>query len=161
EDAKALFNFKATCKESTWTTYEVGLRNFFGFCRQVGLKSPRDVEIVHITSYIDFLKKAGLAKRTINLYLSAASSFFDFLMQPMDTKGTQLIQSNPFHSIKKARPQIQAYEKESNLRELSMDEYRRILATCDPATVLGKRDRAIIRLIFWTTRRRKEIVNLK
>src|SRR4029078_9055247 len=87
--------------------------------------------------------------------------FFDFLMQPMDTKGTQLIQSNPFHSIKKARPQIQAYEKESNLRELEMDEYRRILASCDPATVLGKRDRAIIRLIFWTTRRRKEIVNLK
>ncbi len=161
EDAKALFNFKATCRESTWTTYEVGLRNFFGFCRQVGLKSPRDVETTHITSYIEYLKNGGLAKRTINLYLSAAASFFDFMMQPIDTKGTQLIQSNPFHSVKKARPKVQAYEKETNLRELSMDEYRKILATCDLGTVLGKRDHAIIRLIFWTTRRRKEIVNLK
>lgn len=161
EDAKALFNFKATCRESTWITYEVGLRNFFGFCRQVGLKSPRDVEITHITSYIEYLKTAGLAKRTINLYLSAAASFFDFMLQPVDTKGTKLIESNPFHSIKKARPKVQAYEKENDLRELSMDEYRKILATCDPATVLGKRDHAIIRLIFWTTRRRKEIVNLK
>jgi len=161
DDAKALFNFKATCRESTWTTYEVGLRNFFGFCRQVGLKSPREVETTHITSYIEFLKTAGLAKRTINLYLSSAASFFDFMMQPMDTKGTQLIQSNPFHSVKKARPKVQAYEKETHLRELTMDEYRKILATCDRATVLGKRDHAIIRLIFWTTRRRKEIVNLR
>lgn len=161
EDAKALFDFKVTCTESTWETYEVGLRNFFSFCQALGLKSPREVETTHITSYIEFLKKDGFAKRTINLYVSAASSFFEFMMQPRDTKGTQLIVSNPFHSVKKARPKIQKYEKETHLRELRLEEYREILDTCDQKTVMGKRDYAIIRLIFWTTRRRQEIVNLK
>lgn len=161
EDAKALFDFRATCKESTWKTYEVGLRNFFSFCLGLGLRSPRQVEITHITSYIAFLKEGGMAGRTINLYLSSASSFFDFMMQPRDTAGTSLIKSNPFHSVRNARPKIQPYHKETMLREMTLEEYRAILDTCLTTTVLGKRDRAILRLIFHTTRRRREIVNLR
>lgn len=161
EDAKALFDFKATYGKSSWTTYEVGLRNFFGFCKALGLRSPRQVEITHITSYIDWLKNEEYAKRTINNYLSAASAFFDFMMQPRDTAGTALIKSNPFHSIKKARPKVEPYEQENDLRRLSIEEYRAMLRACDRTTVLGKRDYAILRLAFNTTRRRQEIVKLR
>lgn len=159
--AMALYDFKATKKPSSWLTYEVALRDFFSFLQQIGVMSPDQVTTTHITSYIAFLKNEKKADRTIRLYAAAASSFFDYLLRPRDTQGTAIIKSNPFNSIKDALPKIQAYERSNNLKELSLEDYQKILATCDSKTLLGLRDRAILSLIFWTIRRRKEISRLK
>src|SRR6266404_7226984 len=80
--AMALFDFKSTKKESTWETYEVALRDFFGFLAKTGLESPVEVTRTHLSSYIDYLRQAGKADRTIRLYCAAASSFFEFLCRP-------------------------------------------------------------------------------
>lgn len=159
--AMALFDFKSTKKESSWTTYEVALRDFFGFLSAVGLKSPVEVTRTHLTSYVDYLKKSGKADRTIRLYCSAASSFFDFLARPMDTQGTALIKSNPWRGIKDSLPKVKAYEKSTNLREFVVEEYHKLLATCDRSTVIGKRDYAIMTTTLWTTRRRQEIARIR
>lgn len=161
EIAMALHDFKAMKKESSWVTYEVALRDFFGFLAQTGLKNPVDVTRTHLTSYIDYLKKAGKADRTIRNYCAAASSFFQFLARPYDTKGTALIQSNPWNSIKGSLPEVKAYERSNNLREFNVTEYHQMLATCDRSTVLGKRDYAIMTTTLLTTRRRQEIARLR
>lgn len=157
----SLYDFKATKKESSWTTYEVALRDFFRFLTAVGLKSPVDVTRTHLTSYIDFLKKEGKADRTIQLYCSAASSFFDFLARPVDTKGTALIISNPWKSVRDALPTIRAYERNDNLREFVEEEYQKLIKTCDLKTVIGKRDYAIMTTTLWTCRRREEIARIR
>lgn len=159
--AMALFDFKAIKKASSWTTYEVALRDFFGFLEALGVKSPSQVIRTHLTSYIDYLRKEGKADRTIRLYCTANSSFFDFLARPTDTQGTAIIKSNPWKSIREALPKIQAYEKVDDRRELSVDEYQAILGTCDRSTLMGKRDYAIISLAFYTIRRRQEIARLQ
>lgn len=157
----ALYDFKATKKHSSWETYEVALRDFFQFLALTGLQSPADVTRTHLTSYIEFLKSEKKADRTIRNYCAAASSFFEFLARPMDTKGTALIQSNPWKSVKEALPTINAYEKSDNLREMNVEEYKAILATCDLTTIIGKRDYAIMATTLWTTRRRQEISRMK
>lgn len=159
--AMALFDFKAVKKASSWTTYEVALRDFFGFLEQIGVRSPNEVTRTHLTSYIDYLKGEDKADRTIRLYCTANSSFFEFLARPMDTKGTSIIKSNPWKSIREALPRVQAYEKVDDRRELSVEEYQAILRTCDRSTLIGKRDYAIISLAFYTIRRRQEIARLR
>lgn len=159
--AMALFDFKATVTGESWKTYDVALRDFFEFLGRVGVTSPEAVETTHITSYIAYLKQEKKAARTIRCYIAAASSFFDFLMRPRDTKGTTIIKSNPFLSVKEALPKVQAYIRENPLPELTLENYQAILATTASDTVLDFRDRAVLSLIFWTTRRRKEIVRLK
>lgn len=159
--AMALFDFKATVTKESWKTYDVALRDFFEFLIRVGVHSPEAVTTTHITSYIAYLEHENKAARTIRCYVAAASSFFDFLMRPRDTKGSQIIKSNPFLSVKEALPKVQAYIKENALPELTMEHYQLILATTASDTVLDFRDRAILSLIFWTTRRRKEIVRLR
>lgn len=157
----SLHDFKATKKASSWATYEVALRDFFRFLASVGLRSPVDVTRTHLTSYIDFLRKDGYADRTIQLYCSAASSFFDFLARPVDTKGTAIILSNPWKSVRDALPTVRAYERADNLREFVEDEYQKLLRTCDLKTVIGKRDYAIMTTTLWTCRRRQEIARIK
>lgn len=158
--AMALYDFKSTKKASSWVTYEVALREFFRFLGAVGLQSPVQVTRTHLTSYVDFLRKSGKADRTIRNYCAAASSFFDFLARPMDTQGTALIVSNPWKSIKEVLPHIKAYEKSNNLREFTVEEYHKLLATCNRKTVIGKRDYAIMTTTLWTTRRRQEIARI-
>jgi len=159
--AMALYDFKSTKKPSSWVTYEVALRDFFAFLTLVGLKSPVDVTRTHLTSYVDHLKKMGKADRTVRLYCSAASSFFDFLARPMDTQGNALIKSNPWKGLKDTLPKVKAYEKKSNLREFNVDEYHKLLQTCDRSSVIGKRDYAIMTTTLWTTRRRQEIGRIR
>lgn len=159
--AMALFDFKATVTPASWTTYEVALRSFFTFLGLTGLTSPDEVTTTHITSYIASLRQDKKAPRTIRCYVAAASSFFDFLTRPRDTHGTSIVKSNPFLSVKEALPKIQAYVKENPLPELSMEHYQMVLATASGQSVLDLRDRAILSLIFWTARRRKEIVKLR
>lgn len=159
--AMALFDFKSTKKKSSWVTYEVALREFFRFLAATGLQTPVAVTRTHLTSYIDHLRQKEFADRTIRNYCSAASSFFDFLAQPMDTMGTALIVSNPWKGIKDALPEIKAYEKSSNLREFTVEEYHKLLATCNRKTVIGKRDYAIMTTTLWTTRRRQEIARIR
>lgn len=159
--AMALYDFQATVTPQSWTTYEVALRTFFTFLGGIGLHSPDEVTTTHITSYIAYLRQEKKAPRTIRCYVAAASSFFDFLTRPRDTKGNSIVKSNPFLSVKEALPKIQAYIKENPLPELSMEHYQMILATASGPSVLDLRDRAILSLIFYTARRRKEIVRLK
>lgn len=159
--AMALFDFQATVTPASWTTYEVALRTFFSFLGQTGLSSPDEVTTTHITSYIAYLRQEKKAPRTIRCYIAAASSFYDFLTRPRDTHGTSIVKSNPFLSVKEALPRIQAYVKENPLPELSMENYQMILATASGQSVLDLRDRAILSLVFYTARRRKEIVRLK
>jgi integrase len=159
--AMALFDFKATVRKSSWTTYEVALRDFFGFLEQVGVRSPECVVTTHLTSYLEYLRQEGKADRTICCYAGAISSFYDFLMRPMDTKGTCIIKSNPWNSIRDALPKIQPYVKANPLVELSIEDYRKILATCGADALMDIRDRAILSLILWTIRRRKEIIRLR
>lgn len=159
--AMALYDFKSTKKPSSWVTYEVALRDFFDFLGETGLNSPVEVTRTHLTSYIDYLKQRNLADRTIRNYCAAASSFFDFLARPMDTQGTALIKSNPWKGIKDSLPKVKAYERKTSLREFAIEEYHKLLATCDRSTVIGKRDYAIMTTTLWTTRRRQEIARIR
>ncbi len=159
--AMALYDFRATKKQSSWETYEVALRTFFTFIGQLGLRSPDEVTRTHLTSYIELLRNDGKADRTIRNYCAAASSFFQFLSRPMDTKGTALIKSNPWDGVRDALPKVTPYDKSNNLREFTPEEYQKLIATCDRQTVIGKRDYAIMVTALWTVRRREELARLR
>jgi len=160
EEAMALYNFKASKKPASWTTYEVALRSFFRFIQGLGLRSVRKVETTHITSFIEYLRQDDKADRTISLYLAACSSFFKSMIRPSDTQDTRLMKSNPFDGLGDARPRVEPYQKTGTKREMNLEEYQRILATCDRSSLQGKRDYAILSLTFWTSRRRREIARL-
>lgn len=160
--AMALFDFKATVSKNSWTTYEVALRDFFGFLDQLeGRPKPEEIVTTHLTSYLDYLRKEEKSDRTIRCYAAAVSSFYDFLKRPMDTKGNSIIKSNPWDSIRDALPEIQPYVKVNPRPGIELEDYLKILSTCGPERLIDIRDRAILSLTLWTVRRRKEIVQLK
>lgn len=96
------------------------------------------------------LKADGQADSTINLKLSALSSFFKFVVE----RG--LMSTNPVDGVK--RLSVKPYGKATYLNAADNQDMR-LLEQPDTATLIGKRDYAILLLLLTTGVRVSAIVN--
>jgi integrase/recombinase XerC len=111
--------------------------------------SPAEVNQSDVIAYRSSLEAKTLTQSTINLHLSALSSFFNF------AKSRGLREDNPVDGV--TRKSVSPYGRATWL-DPEKNEDIRLLEAIDQTTTKGKRDRAIV-LLFLTRGLRVESVS--
>ena len=136
---------------ATVRAYRSDLQQFAEFLRArapAHLKKIRGIDPLVIRAFMVFLHEAGVSRTSIARKLGCLKSFFRYLVKE------GYLEQNP------ARP-IRAPRQEMKLpRLLSEREVTALLETPKGGTLKGKRDRAILELLYATGMRVGEMVSL-
>lgn len=131
--------------QNTIESYGRDLKGLFNFVR----KDWKDVTKEDILSYLREIQRKGISQRSSSRALSAFKTFFKYLI----LEG--IIEVNPLSGIKGMR------QTKSLPTYLTMEEVEELLSLPDISNPIGKRDKAILELMYATGLRASEIVELK
>jgi len=136
---------------NTASSYRQDVMQFYSFLRSKGLsqKDLTKVDYILARSYLIFLEKRGLSRRSIARKIISCRSFYKYLMRE------RKVGANPFILLHtpKMEKRLPSF--------LYIEEVDRILDGPSLDTHLGQRDRAIIELLYASGMRISELVNLK
>jgi site-specific recombinase XerD len=135
----------------TRRAYEADLRDFMTFC---GIQRPNEFRIVtrsHVLAWSKTLEDRTLSGATIRRKLAALSSLFEYLCEK------NAVDFNPVKGAK--RPKVES--NEGKTPALGDHQARALLDAPDPATLKGKRDRALLAVLLYHGLRREELCLLK
>lgn len=135
--------------DNTKQAYLRDLKNFQTFILKRGLSGYEEASNAEIVAWLMELKASGRSKATVNRKLASLRSFYHYLEKE------KRIQENPAENIKP--PKISKKE----IEYLSIEEMERLLAVPDDSTMKGKRDRAILELLYATGIRASELIEMK
>lgn len=147
-----------TGSRNTRRVYEASVKAFFEFA---GVH-PWVVSGVHVNGWQRELRKQGNSETTINLRLSALSSFFSYcvdrfvLADPVSGNEYALAERNPVRRAERSK--IDPYEKAVFL---NAEEVRALLRAVDQTTAVGLRDYALLVTYVYTGRRSSEVRRLR
>lgn len=132
----------------TVRNYSTYLLEFFKFLKEKGVDSLEQVDRQIVRDYMSQLSGKGRSKTTIACKTSAIRSFYEYLARE------NLVSSNPLKKVSspkldKRLPQF-----------LTQEEIGRLLAIPDLSTPQGKRDRALMELLYASGLRVSELVQL-
>jgi len=135
---------------NTIEAYERDLSRFIKYLEtDHGIKVPTKVKQKHVRMYIRTLNDVHLANTSINRAFSSIRSFYNFLA------GEEIVTENPILQLETPKfarklPQV-----------LSPQEIETILAAVDTTNNLGKRDLAILEILYSGGLRVSELCDLK
>ena len=146
------FNYltvEKACSELTVTNYRKDLAGFATFWREhaQGAVLWERVSSLDIRAYLVFLNEKGSARRTIARRISALRSFYKFLVRE------NILEASPLTRVRS--PKLEK-KLPSFLDEVEIDE---LLALPDEKP-LGRRDQAVLELLYATGCRVSELVGL-
>ncbi len=125
------------------------LESFGGWMQQIAQTSLPDVTAGHLTDYLTFRKRAGLAAASIKLEAVALRIFFRFLV------ARKVLRDDPAEHL--ATPRIEGYLPETlNPRQVEL-----LLESITESDPLGLRDRAILELLYASGLRVAELCGLR
>lgn len=130
---------------NTIESYGRDLKAFSHFIK----KEEKDLTKEDILSYLRALQKKGISQRSSSRALSAFKTFFKYLV----LEG--IIKFNPLSGIKGMR------QTKSLPTFLTMEEVEELLSLPEISNPIGKRDKAILELMYATGLRASEIVELR
>jgi integrase/recombinase XerD len=135
---------------NTLESYSRDLKQYYGFLTG---DSPAPPSLANasqstIVAYLMYLRKQGKATATIARRLAALKAFYQFLVKEnyVDQDPTDDL-SSP--KLERKLPKV-----------LTVEEVERLLAQPDTQTPVGKRDKAMLELLYATGIRVSELVNL-
>jgi integrase/recombinase XerD len=134
----------------TKRAYEKALQDFMSF---TGITRPEEFRIVtraHVIAWRDDLLRRALSATTVRHRLSALASLFEYLCDK------NAVTHNPVKGVK--RPVQETHEGKTPA--LGDHQARALLDAPDPATLKGKRDRAILATLLYHALRREELCKL-
>jgi integrase/recombinase XerD len=134
--------------KNTIEAYGHGLSRFLNHLKGKGVQEVEEISKFHIRGFLQALKKKGLSTRTIVRNLVVLRTFFRFLIQE------GILEKNPVENLEspkvtKTLPEI-----------LTLKEIEQLLEQPDPQTALGKRDRAMLEILYATGMRVSELTQL-
>lgn len=135
--------------ENTLTAYGRDLGDLVAFLGRREIQRPQDVDSAVLADWMVALANRGLKPRTVARYRVSARQFFRFLVDE------QLIEDNPADRL--GAPHV-GRRLPSTLSEAQVEA---LLAAPDRDTPLGRRDGAMIELLYATGLRVSELVNLR
>lgn len=153
EDFLVEIGVSKTQSPNTVQAYSQDLNQFFDFvCSKTGKQpefmAPTDLRPKHIHEFVIYLGKQEYKGTTISRKLSSVRSFCRFLTR----RGA--IQDNPAKGVSSRK--THSYLP----RVLSEDQVASLLGVIDTGTPFGKRDRAIVELLYGTGLRVSELAKL-
>jgi len=124
-------------------------KGFFQFLRMQGVKSLDNVDRNTVRNYISWLNEQGIARVSIVRKLSAVRSFFRYLMRE------EILSKNPLEttSSPKLDRRLPSF--------LTVEEIGRLLGAPDLTRPNGRRDLALLELLYASGLRVSELVGLK
>lgn len=134
---------------NTRISYERDLRMLSDYMGQQDLRKPSDVSETALNSYILYLERTGKAPSTVSRYIASFKGFFEYCRK----KG--IVSEDPAEHLKppkveKKLPQI-----------LTVAETGRLMEEIDLQSDKGRRDRAMLELLYATGIRVSELLALK
>jgi site-specific recombinase XerD len=135
----------------TRRAYQIDLQDFMGFA---GIARPEEFRIVtraHVLAWRKTLEDRALSGATIRRKLAALSSLFEYLCEK------NAVEFNPVKGAK--RPKVESGKGKTPA--LGDHQARALLDAPDPATLKGKRDRALLSVLLYHGLRREELCLLK
>ncbi|MFM0053718.1 tyrosine-type recombinase/integrase [Caballeronia grimmiae] len=135
----------------TKRAYRADLQDFMSFA---GIARPEEFRIVtraHVLAWRAGLEERALSGATIRRKLAALSSLFEYLCEK------NAVETNPVKGAK--RPRVESGEGKTPA--LGDHQARALLDAPDPATLKGKRDRALLSVLLYHGLRREELCLLK
>ena len=118
--------YKAACRFADW-------------CEGRELHDLAAVKPIHVAAYVEELL-GELAKPSVKQHLAALRMLFDWLVVG------HVLDVNPAHAVRGPRYTI----KKGKTPVLGADEARELLASIDPGSLAGLRDRALIGVMVYT-----------
>ncbi|MDY2959574.1 MAG: tyrosine recombinase [Hornefia sp.] len=134
--------------ENTVSAYKQDLVAFKKFLKENRIMTFSQATNTQVVAYLMELKSTGKSKATVNRKLASIRAFYRFLI-----RGGK-IKENPTEGIKS--PKI----SRKGISFLSIEEIERLLEKPDDS-VKGKRDRAMLELLYATGIRVSEIIELE
>ena len=141
-----LFQEKKMSRNSL-EAYRRDIRAFGHFLSEKSIDNVLAVTESTVISYVLFLRKEGRTTATINRKVASVRAFYNFLIK----RGA--IDDNPVKKIKTPKTEKKAPDY------LSLEEVERLIEQPDESPK-GRRDRAILELMYATGMRVSEVVNL-
>ncbi|MGI9510057.1 MAG: tyrosine-type recombinase/integrase [Geminicoccaceae bacterium] len=135
---------------NTRRAYRNDIRDFSRF---IGITRPEDMRLVtraHVIAWRHQLTAQNLADATIRRKLAAVSTLFAHLAD------SNAIDGNPASGVKRPVSRV----REGASPALSAAQARRLLDQPDAATLIGKRDRAMLATLLFHGLRRAELCSL-
>ncbi|MFH2107811.1 MAG: site-specific tyrosine recombinase XerD [Chrysiogenia bacterium] len=132
---------------NTILSYRQELEKFFAFLKKKRLDYLH-VDEKHILDFIRETGRGGAVSSQAHL-ISVLKSFYRYLLQD------ELLEFSPVSAVSLPKKWIKLP------KYLSIDDISLLLETPDPSTVIGKRDKAILELMYATGLRISEVVGLK
>ena len=137
------------CSELTVTNYSKDLASFAAFWQQRTGKAMlwEQVSSLDVRAYLAFLNEKGYARRTVARRISALRSFYKFLVRE------NILEVSPLAKVRS--PKLEK-KLPTFLEEVEVNE----LLTLPDTKPLGRRDQAILELLYATGCRVSELVGL-
>jgi len=132
----------------TLRAYRSDLGTFCAFLEQRGVTRPSEVKPRTLRAWLATLDERGLAKSSLQRKLSAARSFFQYLLQ----QGK--IDTHPAAGLRQRRGERKLPAA------LSVEELEALLGAPDAGAADGRRDRALLELTYSAGTRAAETVGL-
>ncbi|MDI6794992.1 MAG: site-specific integrase, partial [bacterium] len=124
--------------EATCAAYEQDLRQFRAYLKEKEINSWADISRDEIVSFLLHLKERGLSPTSLARKQIALKRFYRYLSQE------KVVSIDP--TINLAAPKT----GKSLPNVLSCEEVEKLLAQPDPASDRGKRDKAMLELLYAT-----------
>ncbi|HEX6883279.1 MAG TPA: tyrosine recombinase XerC [Planctomycetota bacterium] len=132
----------------TLRAYEGDLGALLDFLEGRGIERPAEVNARVLRAFLASLDEQGLARGSIQRRLSAVRSFFKHLVR------NGLARAHPADGLRAARA------RRPLPKALTEEEIARLLASPDAGTPRGRRDRALLELLYSAGTRAAETVGL-
>ena len=132
----------------TVRNYTTDLLDFFQFLKDKKIDSLKEVDRHTLRDYLSHLMERGFVKASIARKLSAIRSFYRYLLRE-EIISTSPVATTSSPKLDKRLPSF-----------LSIEEMNRLLEAPDLSTPQGRRDRALLELLYASGLRVSELVSL-
>jgi integrase/recombinase XerD len=141
--------FEKGLSEKTIESYSIDLSRYLEFLKQKGVKKIADADTPLILKHLIALRGAGLGSRSCARHLITLRGFYKFLAQE------RIIEYDPAKLIDLPKSGLKLPDV------LSVAEVNLLLNTPDTGNSLGKRNAAMLELLYAAGLRVSELVNIK
>ncbi len=135
---------------NTRRAYMGAVRQFSGFCAEIGIADLAQVEPVHVAAFVEAQLRLH-SKPTVKQRLAALRMLFDWMVVG------QVISVNPAHAVRGPKHT----QRRGKTPVLQADEARTLLDSIDTGSLPGLRDRALIGLMVYTFARVGAAIGMK